>query len=143
MTSKSGTFNLCLSVTNNTKANVFFVTKEDFDKGYNLETKELWVGLDKQTSNFHYLKFPKLRKIKPKSKISLNLNLPVADWKVAEKGEWKIAVSIGVLEEKKLKQKLKDLGFTLKDDIQMTVTDFLALQSVFYSNYISVNIQDE
>ncbi len=140
---KAGNLTFCLTVTNNSRSTLYLVSAEEIRPGYNSTTRELVVGLDLQPANNHFLEFPRLRKIEAKGGISLNLTMPVTDWEVIEKGEWKIFAGVGILEEKKLKTKLKDLGFSLKDDIQMTVTDFLDLQSVFFSNYISVNIQDE
>lgn len=142
--SKDGTFNLWLSITNKTETTVYLISRDDFLRSYNATTRDIGIGYDIQPSNFHYFEFPKLRKIKPKRSISLHLNLPVADWKVAENGEWHIAASIGVLEKKKLDKKLKDLGYSVgKDEIQMTATDFLDLQMIFYSNSVPVTIRDE
>jgi hypothetical protein len=140
---KDGNLTFCLTVTNNSRSTLYLVSAKKIRPGYNLTTRELGIGLDLQPANDHFLEFPKFKKLKPKSKINLNFSFPVSAWGELNSGKWRVNAYVGILEEKKLKKKLKDLGFSLKDDIQMTVTDFLALQSVFYSNYISVNIQDE
>ena len=140
---KVGNLTFCLTVTNNSRSTLYLVSAEKIRPGYNLTTRELGIGLDLQPTNYHFLEFPKLKKLKPRSKINLNFSLPISAWGELSIGKWTVDAYVGVLEEKRLKKKLKDLGFSIKDNIQMTVTDFLALQSVFYSNYISINIQDE
>jgi hypothetical protein len=139
---KGGNLTFCLTVTNNSQNTFYLVSAEKIRPGYNLTTRELGIGLDLQPTNDHFLEFPKLKKLKPKSKINLNFSLPISAWGELSSGKWTVDAYVGILEEKKLKTKLKDLGFSLEDNIQMTVTDFLALQLVFYSNYISINIQD-
>ncbi len=144
------TLTFLISVTNNTQETLYLVVEEKPDPGYNLATRQLGFSLDMQTTNFHYFEFPKLKKLRPKCKTELIVKIPVSSWKAMEagklnpldSGKWTVMASIGILEEQKLKNKLKDLGFSLKGKIKMTAMDFLELQTVFYSNEFQIEILD-
>lgn len=137
---KAQSLKLRFRVKNNTQDNLYLVVNENPTKSRNIENRALGLGLDKQPVNFHHLDFPKLRKLEPKDEIKMSLNLPLSAWKVEGAGAWKLTLSVGILDKRKLERKLEDLGLTLNDEIQMNVPDFLSLQSVYYSNQITINV---
>ncbi len=131
-----------ISVQNKSLTTLYLVTGEKARPGYNRAKKELGLGFDMQPANFHYFEFPKLKKLKPHSKTEFSVTPPVSSWTQVSTGKWTVDAYVGILEEKKLKNKLNDLGVSLKDKVRMPVTDFLELQSVFYSNLVEIEIID-
>lgn len=110
----------------------------DARPSYHPSTNELGFGLDFQTTNFHFFELPKLLKLPPSTETELRINIPVSSWKRIGTGSSTVISSIGILEETKLRRKLRQLGIAAGDE--MSANDFLEIQRVFYSNKVAINI---
>lgn len=135
---QDGVISLRVTVKNVSNGNVYLVVGEKARPAYDLSKREIGFGLDIQPTNFHYFEFPKLKKIRPNSSVTTKVKIPVSSLNRIDLGCWTMNAYVGVLNGDKLDNKLKQLGFSINDNVQMSATEFVELQDTYYSNDIQI-----